>query len=336
MAAVAYLLRPDGWAELVAACRDRAAPRRRARPPRRGASAGPSGSRRQVETATEELKDARRRHREQLAELKAENAELRHKLGDARARARAAEAAATQAARRGRGGARRGRGPASAQEAELRRLRARVGASSSATSPPSGAPGAPSATTATMRARLLLDTLLETAQGLRRELALPAVEGSPADRVEAHVAEHGSRTSVRARRRWPVGRPGAARAAARAAAGAPGRRRLQRHQDGLARAVRWSGSATGCSAGWPRWSRAAAPRSPWSSTPPTPTERPLVNRPRGVRVLFSPPGVIADDVIRELVAAEPQGRPLVVVSERPGGGPRRRAGGGAGASRPRR
>jgi predicted RNA-binding protein with PIN domain len=44
------------------------------------------------------------------------------------------------------------------------------------------------------------------------------------------------------------------------------------------------------------------------------TERPVVNRPRGVRVLYSPAGVIADDVIRELVAAEPRGRPLVVVS----------------------
>ena len=43
-------------------------------------------------------------------------------------------------------------------------------------------------------------------------------------------------------------------------------------------------------------------------------ERPPVNRPRGVRVLFSPLGVIADDVIRELVDAEPQGRPVVVVT----------------------
>jgi hypothetical protein len=31
-------------------------------------------------------------------------------------------------------------------------------------------------------------------------------------------------------------------------------------------------------------------------------------------VLFSEPGVLADDVIREVVAAEPAGRPLVVVS----------------------
>jgi predicted RNA-binding protein with PIN domain len=43
-------------------------------------------------------------------------------------------------------------------------------------------------------------------------------------------------------------------------------------------------------------------------------KRPLVKRPRGVRVLYSPLGVIADDVIRQLVAAEPTGRPVVVVT----------------------
>jgi predicted RNA-binding protein with PIN domain len=41
---------------------------------------------------------------------------------------------------------------------------------------------------------------------------------------------------------------------------------------------------------------------------------PMVKSPRHVRVRFSPPGVIADDLIRQLVAAEPSGRPLVVVS----------------------
>lgn len=35
---------------------------------------------------------------------------------------------------------------------------------------------------------------------------------------------------------------------------------------------------------------------------------------RGVRVLFSAAGVIADDVVRDVVAAEPVGRPLVVAS----------------------
>jgi len=35
---------------------------------------------------------------------------------------------------------------------------------------------------------------------------------------------------------------------------------------------------------------------------------------RGIRVLFSPPGVLADDVIRDLVRAEPIGRTVIVVS----------------------
>jgi predicted RNA-binding protein with PIN domain len=35
---------------------------------------------------------------------------------------------------------------------------------------------------------------------------------------------------------------------------------------------------------------------------------------RGVRVLFSDAGVLADDVIRELVALEPEGRPLIVAT----------------------
>ena len=42
--------------------------------------------------------------------------------------------------------------------------------------------------------------------------------------------------------------------------------------------------------------------------------RPPVNAPRGVRVLFSPRGVIADDVLRDLVSAEPAGRVVVVVT----------------------
>jgi predicted RNA-binding protein with PIN domain len=36
--------------------------------------------------------------------------------------------------------------------------------------------------------------------------------------------------------------------------------------------------------------------------------------PRGVRVLFSAADEIADDLIRRLVAAEPPGRPVVVVT----------------------
>jgi predicted RNA-binding protein with PIN domain len=41
---------------------------------------------------------------------------------------------------------------------------------------------------------------------------------------------------------------------------------------------------------------------------------PAVGPARGVRVRFSPPGVTADDVIRQLVAAEPTGRVVLVVT----------------------
>lgn len=40
----------------------------------------------------------------------------------------------------------------------------------------------------------------------------------------------------------------------------------------------------------------------------------LLAPPRGVRVLFSKPGVTADELIRQLVRAEPPGRPVIVVS----------------------
>jgi predicted RNA-binding protein with PIN domain len=44
------------------------------------------------------------------------------------------------------------------------------------------------------------------------------------------------------------------------------------------------------------------------------SSRPVVSSPRGVKVRFSPEGVIADDVIRDLVSAEPEGRVVVVVT----------------------
>src|SRR5437764_10627104 len=48
---------------------------------------------------------------------------------------------------------------------------------------------------------------------------------------------------------------------------------------------------------------------------------------RGVRVLFSDPGVLADDVIRRLVAGEPSGRPLVVATSDKAGADSVRSGG---------
>ena len=309
VAAVAYLLRPTGWDELVTTAVELLS-----------GDAGSTGRaatrqldqlRRQLESATEGLKEARGRHREQLASLKAENTDLRHKLGDARTRARSAETAALDA------GALSDELRAAAltttnrHDAEVRRLRARVEELERDLAAVRRAERVERGSGA-LRARLLLDTLLDTAQGLRRELALPAVEGSPADAVEAHVAEQGSRS-----------RSGHGSLASDDPA-------MLEQLLALPRAHMIVDGYNVTKTGWPELSlerqrdrllAGLAPLVARSGAEVTVVfdaadtrDRPVVNRPRGVRVLYSPAGVIADDVIRELVAAEPQGRPLVVVS----------------------
>ena len=310
VAALAYLLRPEGWAARLATASRAAAAERS------GASSHDSAQRaerlrRQLDAATEELKELRRRHREQVAQLKGENADLRHRLGDARTRARSAQDAAAQAVAAQDEAAASAATAAASQEAELRRLRARaeelerdLAAVRRAERLERGSE--------TLRARLLLDTLLDTAQGLRRELALPAVEGSPADTVEAHVAEHGSRTTS-AHGSLSFDDPV-----------------LLDHLLALPRVHLIVDGYNVTKTAWPdlslerqrdRLLGGLAPLAARSSAEVTVvfdaagiTARPLVNRPRGVRVLYSQPGVIADDVIRDLVAAEPRGRPVVVVS----------------------
>lgn len=310
VAAVAYLVRPPGWVVVTEAAAATIAAEREVGASQQGLEQV-ALLRRQLEAASEELKQARRKHRDEIGRLKAENTDLRHKLGDVRSKLRAAEAAADEAARD------RTELQASAQavtaqsEGDVRRLRARADELEAELATLKRAERAERGS-GTLRARLLLDTLLDTAQGLRRELALPAFEGLPADQVEAHVAEEGVRASTGhgslatddpmmldvllslprvhmivdgynvSKTTWPD-------------------LSLERQRDrllgGLAPLVARSGAEVTVVFD------AAAKK-----------ERPLVNRPRGVRVLFSPYGVIADDVVRELVAAEPRGRPVVVVS----------------------
>lgn len=304
LAAVAYLLRPEGWTEVLdaAAATDERAITDDGRADRLG---------RRLQETAEQLQETRRRHRDRLAELKEQNADLRLKLGQTRSRARAAEAEAEALSAAADQAVSAAQARSSAQEAELRRLRARIDQLERevATLRRVERNGRG---TETMRARLLLDTLLDTAQGLRRELALPAGGGSPADAVEAMVAEHGTRASSGhaslaaddpalldqllalprvhlvvdgynvTKTAWPE---------------LPLERQRDRLLGGLAPVAARSGAEVTVV-----FDAAGA------------TERPLVNRPRGVRVLFSSPGVIADDVIRDLVGAEPPGRPVVVVS----------------------
>jgi predicted RNA-binding protein with PIN domain len=200
---------------------------------------------------------------------------------------------------------------ASGHEAELRRMRSRIEELESELATVRRAERAERGSEA-LRARLLLDTLLDTAQGLRRELALPAVSTTPADEVEAHIAEEGSRTSSghgSLTSDDPV---------------------LLDQLLALPRAHLIVDGYNVTKTAWPdlslerqrdRLLAGIAPLTARSGAEVTVVfdasgikDRPVVNRPRGVRVLYSPAGVIADDVIRQLVAAEPQGRPVVVVS----------------------
>jgi predicted RNA-binding protein with PIN domain len=301
LAAVAYLIRPPGWAEIVDAAGEAAVAEESAT--RGHATRQVDQLRRQVETLTESLKDSRARQREQVAALKAENSDLRHKLGDARGRVRAAEEAVAEAMAAA--------AAATRQEAEVRRLRARVEELERDLNAVRRTERA-ERDTGTLRARLLLDTLLDTAQGLRRELALPPVEGSPADAVEAHVAEHGSR---------------AASGHGSLASDDPA---LLEQLLTLPRVHLVVDGYNVTKTAWPELSLerqrdrllgGLAPLASRSGAEVTVVfdaaatrDRPVVNRPRGVRVLYSREGVIADDVIRELVAAEPPGRPVVVVT----------------------
>ncbi len=310
LAAVAYLLRPHGWQAVVSAA-SQAAEADRAGASGREKSHREERLRRQVDAAAEELKEARRRHREQVSQLKADNAELRHRLGEARARTRAAEEEAARAAAVLEEATASTVARSAEHDADVRRLRSRVEQLERDLASLRRAERLERGTE-TMRARLLLDTLLDTAAGLRRELALPAVPGSPADAVEAHVAEQGSRTSS---------------GQGSLSSDDPA---LLDHLLALPRVHLVVDGYNVTKTAWPELSlerqrdrllTGLAPLTARSGAEVTvvfdaadTAERPLVNRPRGVRVLFSPAGVIADDVIRELVAAEPRGRPVVLAS----------------------
>jgi predicted RNA-binding protein with PIN domain len=160
------------------------------------------------------------------------------------------------------------------------------------------------------RARLLLDTIVDAAGGLRRELALPPVSVRPADLV-APGAEPGPATG-RSPRAQDADDPSALEQLLSmpqahlvvdgynvTKTGYPNlplaeqRRRLV---EGLGVLVARTGAEVTCCFDG---ADVEAPQS-W--------------RVRGVRVLFSDPGTTADDLVRRLVRAEPAGRPVVVVS----------------------
>jgi predicted RNA-binding protein with PIN domain len=310
VAATAYLLRPQEWTAVVGAAAEAVLSETR--------SAGEAEAEQRLERARRRLSeleaenhDLRAHQRDQVDRVKAENSELRRRLGETRARLREAESAAESARETAGAELAAARQATAAAESETRRLRARLAELEGELAASRRTERATKAGE-TVRARLLVDTLLDAAQGLRRELALPAVERLPADTVQALDPEGGVRTST-AYGSLPVGDPALLEELLRMP-------RAHLIVDGY--------NVTKTS--WPeltlehqrdRLLRGAAALQSRTGAELTvvfdaaeTTTRPRVSPPRGLRVRFSPPGVIADDVIRDLVAVEPSGRVVVVAS----------------------
>ena len=304
VAVVAYLLRADGWAEIVAAA---AAEIRRASEEEQATRADVTTVRlrEQLAAARSEAREDRARSRAESDRLKVENAALRRQANQARAdAARADEAGQAKVAAAARSVELAESARASA-EAEARRLRGRLAEVEEALSSSRRA-GREGRSLETARLGLLLDTLAEAAAGLRRELALPVATFRPADTVDA---------------------------ATPAVASAQRRPGDSASLDDLLTLPRCHLVVDGYN----------VTKGAWASMPPEAQRARLVQRlgvlaartgaevtcvfdgadvsvpppvtpAQGVRVLFSPQGQSADELIRRLVAAEPPGRAVIVVS----------------------
>lgn len=310
-AVLAWLERPDGWQATVA----RTAEEDRSREERAAARAALGRAdrvQRRLEVAEEELREARQRARDDLEVLRRENAELRRKLGESRqvARRAAEEAAGLRGTTEQADAV--SRVTLAANDSEFRRLRARISELEQRLGRAQRQVRL-DRDEASLRARLLLDSVIDAATGLRRELALPATYGAPADRVAAEEGEPGHRAwsgtgSMRTddpallaqllavpRTHLVVDGYNVTKTAWPDAA-------LEVQRDRLVVGLAGLGARTG------------AELTVVFDAAETTGQRPLVNAPRGVRVRFTPVGVIADDLIREFVAAEPEGRAVVVVT----------------------
>jgi predicted RNA-binding protein with PIN domain len=304
VAIVAYLIRPDGWPDLLAAANRRIAAER---------DAG-GGSRQELESLRAELAELRSRARGEAArtreavasavgqaerELDEARRTLRERIRELRTaereRAAALDTAAEAAARLG--------VQASAHDAELRRLRGRlVEVERAAEGARRGARSERDVDDA--RLWLLVDTLVQAATGVRRELSLAPPELRPADAVGSGSAAEGT------------GRVAGDPAALDRLLALPnvhvvvdGYNVTKTGYPELSLAdqrIRLIGALAPLAA-----QSGAEVTIAFDGGPRPPAQPPT---PRGVRVLFSAADEIADDLIRRLVAAEPGGRPVIVVT----------------------
>lgn len=309
VAAMAYLLRPSGWEDIVKQAAQSVENAQVTAQTEREATVA-ARLREQLEVARTSARETRDRLKGEIDRLKDENTGLRRRLRETRDQLRAAEHdrdAARSAADEHHAEATRAQ---RSVDAEVRRQRSRVTELEEALGSQRRA-GRGERDLGTARLALLLDTLGDVASGLRRELALPASAIRPADTVAAaEPSEVPDTGGARARSTDDPRLLDDLLALPRvhlivdgynvtkaAWASMPLEAQRSRLVQGLAALVARSGAEVTCV-----FDGADV------SVPPSVTPA------QGVRVRFSPEGTTADELIRQLVRAEPEGRPVVVVS----------------------
>ncbi|MFD0314441.1 NYN domain-containing protein [Streptomyces flavalbus] len=310
VAAAAYVLRPTGWVKLVTAAGEEAQ--------RADAERADDESRAELERLRAELAAAREQTRAETERLRAEldgakkEAESLHrKLRAALSDIKRGEAALRRAQGEMEAVRAEGQTQLSAAESETRRLKARLGETEAALEATRRA-AREGRSVEDMRVRLLLDTVLDAAQGLRRELALPPVSARPAETVDAVEPGRMTPKDIAARALsehdpaildqllalpqvhlvvdgYNVTKTGYPQM--------PLEQQRLRLLGQLSQLAAQTGAEVTCVFDG---AELVAPV--------------LLAPPRGVRVLFSKPGVTADELIRQLVRAEPPGRPVIVAS----------------------
>ncbi|MFY1616848.1 NYN domain-containing protein [Micromonospora sp. WMMD736] len=311
VAALAYLVRPRGWRELIdasgAAVRaeaDSAVVAELVREAEQRATRA-EHDRAVARVEADKLRDELARVREELGQLREESRQLARTLRETQARERkASELLATERGRAAR---------ASADvDAELRRARARL-AEAEAAAGVARASAKEARSVDDARLWLLLETIGQAAVGLRRELALDPVDKLPADFVaDAFAEQPGSAPAgpaARARDTDDPARLDQLLALPRAHLVVDGYNVTKRGFGEMSLEQQRKRLITGLGG-------IAAQTGDEVTVVFDGAERMhgLPPAPRGVRVLFSRKGETADELIRRLVRAEPAGRPVVVVS----------------------
>jgi predicted RNA-binding protein with PIN domain len=310
VAALAYLVRPVGWRDLIDAAGDAVR-----------AEADTAAVTNQIRDA--ELRADRAEHDRAVARVEADKlrdelARVREELGQIREEARSTAKALreSQAAQKRASellATEKGRASKinTDHDSEVRRLRARLAeAEAAAATGKQSAKDARSVDDA--RLWLLLETIGQAASGLRRELALGPTDKLPADFVADTSAERPGtpeRARARAQDTDDPGRLDQLLALPRAHLVVDGYNVTKRGFAEMSLEQQRKRLITGLGG-------IAAQTGDEVTVVFDGAERVhgLPPAPRGVRVLFSRKGDTADELIRQLVRAEPPGRPIVVIS----------------------